>query len=293
MIRQGRVMPPDLAQALGHAATASRGAGLTCYLDLTAFGRGGDGARSGTRGGGAVAGRRLGFWRRFAVMVIKPSLWVLTRRTWAGLENIPSHGGVIIIVNHISHADPPAVAHFVYDAGRWPSFLAKQSLFEVPVFGRFLRAVRQIPVKRGTVDAGKALVAAVNGVRDGESLVIYPEGTTTREPDLWPMRGKTGAARLWLETGAPVIPVVMWGPERIFDPRTSRLRLRPRTPVTVIAGPALDLSRWAGHPPTTETLHEITDHLMLHLRDMLVEVRGGTPPPLWTPAATSGSGERA
>jgi 1-acyl-sn-glycerol-3-phosphate acyltransferase len=226
-------------------------------------------------------------------MVIKPSLWILTRRTWAGLENIPSHGGVIIIVNHISHADPPAVAHFVYDAGRWPSFLAKQSLFEVPGFGSFLRAVRQIPVKRGTVDAGKALVAAVNGVRDGESLIIYPEGTTTREPDLWPMRGKTGAARLWLETGAPVIPVVMWGPERIFDPRTGRLRLRWRTPVTVIAGPALDLSRWAGHAPTTETLHEITDHLMLHLRDMLVGVRGGTPPPLWTPAATSGSGERA
>ncbi len=51
-------------------------------------------------------------------------------------------------------------------------------------------------------------------------MIIYPEGTTTREPDLWPMKGKTGAARLALATGAPVIPVAMWGPERIFDPRT-------------------------------------------------------------------------
>ena len=76
-------------------------------------------------------------------------------------------------------------------------------------------------------------------------MVIYPEGTTTREPDLWPMRGKTGAARLALATGAPVIPVAMWGPEQLFDPRTSKLRLRPRTPVTVVAGPPSTCAAWA------------------------------------------------
>jgi 1-acyl-sn-glycerol-3-phosphate acyltransferase len=227
--------------------------------------------------------RRLGFWRRFAVATVKPAMQVLTRRTWTGMEHIPAEGGVIIVVNHISHADPLAVAHYIYDAGRWPSFLAKASLFSVPVLGSLLRAVHQIPVRRGTTDAVRALEAARAGVHDGEAVVIYPEGTTTREPDLWPMRGKTGAARLWLDTRVPMIPIVMWGPERIYDPRTSKLRLLPRADVTVVAGDPIDLSAWDDAQPSAQTLNEITDHIMLHLRDMLVEIRGGTPPPLWTP----------
>jgi 1-acyl-sn-glycerol-3-phosphate acyltransferase len=230
-----------------------------------------------------MARRRLGFWRRFAVVTVKPALQVLTRRTWKGMEHIPAEGGVIIVVNHISHADPLAVAHFLYDAGRWPSFLAKSSLFEVPVLGYLLKAVHQIPVRRGTSDAVKALEAARAGVKGGEAVVIYPEGTTTREPDLWPMRGKTGAARLWLDTGAPMIPLVMWGPERIYDPRTKKLKILPRATMAVIAGDPIDLSAWSGAQPTAQVLTEITDHVMLHLRDMLVEIRGGTPPLLWAP----------
>ena len=157
---------------------------------------------------------------------------------------------MILVANHISHADPVVLAHYVYDAGRWPQFLAKESLFSGRVIGRLLRAVRQIPVRRGTTDAVKALDAAVDAVKAGDAVIIYVEGTTTKEPDLWPMRGKTGAARLWLATGAPVVPIVMWGPQQLFDPRTKKLRLRPRTPVTVVAGPPVDLSRWAGAAPS-------------------------------------------
>jgi 1-acyl-sn-glycerol-3-phosphate acyltransferase len=232
-----------------------------------------------------VARRRLGFWRRFAVAVVKPPMTLFTRRTWSGMEHIPAEGGAIIVANHISHADPLVAAHFVYDAGRWPQFLGKASIFEVPVLGRLLRAVRQIPVHRGTVDAVKALEAAVAAIGSGDAVIIYPEGTTTREPDLWPMRGKTGVARLALITGAPVIPVVMSGPERIFDPRTHKFRPRPRTPVTVVAAAPVDLSRWAGAAPTTATLYEITDEIMLRLRDMLAEIRGEPGPELWTPRA--------
>ncbi len=215
-------------------------------------------------------------------MLVKPVMIGMTRRTWRGMENIPADGPVIIIANHMSHADPLALAHFVYDAGRWPVFLAKASVFEVPVIGPWLRAVDQTPVARGTVDAAKALDAAVAAVKADKAVIIYPEGTTTKEPDLWPMRGKTGAARLWLATGATVVPVVMWGPERLFDPRTKRLRPVPRTPVTVVAGPPLDLSKWAGVTPTTAVLQEMTDYIMLTLRDMLTDIRGGTAPPLWS-----------
>jgi len=87
-----------------------------------------------------------------------------------------------------------------------------------------------------------------------------------------------------------VIPMVMWGPERIFDPRTGKLKLRPRTPVTVVAGPPVDLSRWAGATPTREILTEMTEEIMLRLRQMLAEVRGGTPPPLYQPNGRRPSG---
>jgi 1-acyl-sn-glycerol-3-phosphate acyltransferase len=232
-----------------------------------------------------VARRRLGFWRRLTVVLVKPLIGALTVRDWRGMEHIPGTGPAILVANHISHADPFVFGHYVFDAGRWPRYLAKASVFKLPVAGRILTAVEQIPVQRGTIDAVKALDAATSALRAGNAILIYPEGTTTKEPDLWPMRGKTGAARLWLDTGAPVVPVVMWGPQQLFDPRTHKLRLLPRAHVSVITGPPLDLSRWAGAAPTAGTLQEITEFIMLHLRDMLAEVRGGTPPPLWPETA--------
>jgi 1-acyl-sn-glycerol-3-phosphate acyltransferase len=233
--------------------------------------------------GGRRTRRKVGFWQRGAAVLVKPVMTVMTRRDWRGMEHIPPTGPVIIVANHIGHADPLVLAHYVYDAGRWPVFLAKAAVFRIPVFGRWLRAVEQTPVERGTVDAVKALDEAVAALKAGKCVLIYPEGTTTREPDLWPMRGKTGAARLWLTTGAAVVPVVMWGPQRLFDPRTRKLRPVPRTPVTVVAGPPLDLSKWVGAAATGTNLAEITDHIMLALRDMLAPLREGTPPPLWQP----------
>lgn len=229
-----------------------------------------------------VAQGSLGFWRRFAVVLIEPTMRILTRRRWSGQDRLPSTGGVIIAPNHISHVDPFVLAHFVYAAGRWPRFLGKASLWQIPVVGYLLGKLQHIPVDRGSTDAVKSLEALNDAVRQGAAVIIYPEGTTTREPALWPMRGKTGAARLALATGAPVVPVAMWGPERIFDPRTGRLRLRPRTPVSVVAGAPVDLSRWRDVPATRAVLDEMTDTIMLQIRDLLAGLRAETPPPLFS-----------
>ncbi|GIM95194.1 1-acyl-sn-glycerol-3-phosphate acyltransferase [Paractinoplanes toevensis] len=194
------------------------------------------------------------------------------------MENIPATGGIIVVPNHVSHFDPLVVGHFIYGAGRWPRFLGKASIWRVPVLGPFLRKVQQIPVERGSVEAVKSLDVLIDALHQGGVVVIYPEGTTTKDPQLWPMRGKTGAARLALVTGAPVVPVANWGAERIFDPRTSRLSLRPRTPVTVTAGKPIDLSHWAGATPTRTVLDEMTDHIMLQIKALLGELRGEEPP---------------
>jgi len=225
-----------------------------------------------------VAQRRLGFWRRFAVGLVLPALKVWTKRTWTGLENVPPTGGVIIVPNHASHFDPLVVAHYLYGAGRWPRFLGKASLWKVPILGFLLRKVQQIPVERGSVEAVKSLDTLVEALNDGGAVVIYPEGTTTREPDLWPMRGKTGAARLALLTGAPVIPMANWGAHTIYDPRTSKLKIRPRTRVSVTSGPAVDLSRWQDATPSRAVLEQMTDTIMGKVQELVGELRGEQPP---------------
>jgi 1-acyl-sn-glycerol-3-phosphate acyltransferase len=243
-----------------------------------------------------VARGRLGFWQRFAVVTVKPALLVWTRRDWSGMEHIPAEGGVILAANHLSEFDPLVVAHYVYDAGRWPQFLAKSSLFKNRVFGSVLHSVRQIPVYRGTTDAAKSLEAAIAAVRAGDAVVIYPEGTTPKQGDLWPQRGKTGVARLFLETGAPVVPIVTWGAQHIFDPRRDghqpgrRVHIRPRSPITVVAGPPIDLSKWAGAQPTAANLYAITDEVMTTLRDMLAGIRGETAPEQPSAAPNGGAG---
>jgi 1-acyl-sn-glycerol-3-phosphate acyltransferase len=231
-----------------------------------------------------VARRRLGFWRRFVVALVKPLLVMWTRRNWAGMEHLAGDDGIVVVANHVSHVDPLLLGHFMYEAGRWPRFLGKASVFRVPVIGWIITKVGQIPVERGTVDAARSLDRLITALKEGGAVVIYPEGTTTREPDLWPMRGKTGAARLALATGVPVIPVITWGAQQIFDPRTKKVRMRPGVPVTVVAGPPVDLSAWQGKAPTRRLLQEMSDAIMLRLRDMLADVRNEQPPPLWSPA---------
>ncbi|GLY94570.1 lysophospholipid acyltransferase family protein [Actinoplanes sp. NBRC 103695] len=226
---------------------------------------------------------RLGFWRRLAVAIVLPVLKVWTSKTWRGADNLPAGGGVILVANHASHFDPLVISYFLYDNGRWPRFLAKASLWKVPLFGPFLKKVKQIPVERGSVEAVKSLDALVDALNDGGTVVIYPEGTTSKEPDLWPMRGKTGAARLALKTGAPIIPLANWGAYQIYDSRTKKIGLKPRRPVAAIAGPPIDLGRWQGQEPTRQVLEEITEHIMLTIRDQLGEIREGTPPPLYQP----------
>jgi 1-acyl-sn-glycerol-3-phosphate acyltransferase len=228
-----------------------------------------------------VAVRKLGFWQRAAAAVVLPVMGVLTRHTWTGQENVPPTGGVILAANHMSHFDPLVVAHFVWGAGRWPRFLAKASLWDVPVLGFLLRKTLQIPVERGSVEAVRSLDALVTALRQGGAVVIYPEGTTTKSPDLWPMRGKTGAARLALVTGAPVIPIGHWGAQQVFDVRTKKLTLRPRRPVTATAGKPVDLSRWEGAAPGRAVLDEMTDAIMTEIRDLVAGLRGEEPQPLY------------
>lgn len=224
--------------------------------------------------------RRIGFWYRLAAVICKPPLLVLFRRDWQGMEHIPADGGFITAVNHNSYLDPLSYAHYQYNTGRVPRFLAKAGLFKSGFVGLMMRGTGQIPVYRETTDAANAFRAAVSAIEKGECVAFYPEGTLTRDPELWPMQGKTGAARVALLTKAPVIPVAQWGANDAMPPYATekKLRLFPRKTLRVKAGPPVDLSAYYGQEPTAEVLRVVTDVIMAAVTEQLAGLRGEPAP---------------
>ena len=206
---------------------------------------------------------------------------------WRGTENFPASGGFVVAANHLTELDPIVVAHAVYRAGIMPRFLAKESLFRVPVVGRLLSRIGQVPVYRGTSRAKDSLDAAFTELASGGAVIVYPEGTITRDPQMWPMRGRTGAARLALQAGVPVVPVAHWGDQEILyrDPEGHRTAhpFPPRRVNGVVGAPlhAADLVpgglRHPGHP-TSEELAQATAVIMDTVAGLLGELRGEAAP---------------
>lgn len=218
---------------------------------------------------------------RVGAAILRPILFLTTKPDWQHTERIPATGGCLIVLNHVSYADPLTTAHFVHDNGRLPRYLAKSSLFKNKVLGFFLRSAGQIPVERLSRSAVGAYDAAVTAVNKGECVVIYPEGTITRDPALWPMVGKTGAARIALATGCPVIPVGQWGAQKLLAPYAKKPDLRGRKRITLLVGDPVELADLVPAPGATVTgaaVAEATTRIMDAITELVAEVRGELPP---------------
>ncbi|MDR2257505.1 MAG: 1-acyl-sn-glycerol-3-phosphate acyltransferase [Arthrobacter sp.] len=216
--------------------------------------------------------------------IVRPVMNAVISRRWVNLKSVPA--GAVVVSNHMSEIDPLVVAHALYSNGHYPRFLAKASLFKIPVAGKVLTGTGQVPVDRGGAGAGASLEAGRTLLDRGGIIVVYPEGTLTRDPELWPMKGHTGAARLALKTGAPVVPVVHWGDQELLPRYGKSIKLFPRKRTTVKAGAAVDLDDLRGKPLTKGLLAEATERIMRAITAELQQLRGGTPPEqLWDPAA--------
>lgn len=226
----------------------------------------------------AVPHIRLPLAYRACVVIAKSGVLPLTHHHWEGTEHLAQPSGVIVCGNHISQVDVFCIAHALYDNGRPPFFLAKDSLFRLPFFGRLIGWAGQIPVYRGTGRAVEAYRAAVDAVNAGKTVPIYPEGTITKDPDLWPMTGKTGAARIALETRKPVIPFAQWGPQEIMAPYSGKFRPFPKKTMRVLFGPPVDLSDLYDQPATGEVVREATDRIMAAITGLLEQLRGEPAP---------------
>lgn len=214
-------------------------------------------------------------------MLLPPfKLWFNWR--FDGLDRIPNTGPAIVVGNHLSYIDPFAHAYFVVRAGRRPRFLAKAELFENPFLRMVLGGAGQIPVRRGTGDQAP-LDAATRALEAGEVVFVYPEGTSeTTDPDLSPARGKTGAVRLALATGAPIVPVATWGGQYVWR-RSGRQCVEFGRPIWLRAGEAIVLPQDASD---ASTVRRLTNDVMAELTRLVDELRAEYPK-RWAPDRVS------
>jgi 1-acyl-sn-glycerol-3-phosphate acyltransferase len=223
---------------------------------------------------------------RLLAAIALPPMTAIAKIELSGVENVPTTGAFVLAPNHYSEIDPLVIGIAMWKVGRMPRYLAKASLFSVPVIGGLLRASGQVPVERaGSARNNDPLAGARQIADQGLAVVIYPEGSLTRDPDLWPMRGKTGAVRTALEQGIPVIPAAHWGTQLVMPRYAKKISVFPRKTVQVRFGPPVDLSAFAGRRLDSATLTEATDVVMDAITLLFEELRGEkAPAERWDPA---------
>lgn len=235
------------------------------------------------------------FWL-FAALLL-PVWSLMVRYRFTPQSKLPQDGPFILSPNHYSEIDPLVMGVAVWHLGRLPRFMAKASLFKIPVIGMLLHASGQIPVEREAAQQreqvkraagqknGNPMGAASELIRRKAGVIVYPEGTLTRDPGLWPMRGKSGAVRLALESGIPLIPVAHWGTQELMPRYGKSIHPFPRKTITVAVGEPLDLSEFQGKPLDQHTINAATAKLMDAITALLAELRDEKPPAKrWDPS---------
>ena len=220
---------------------------------------------------GKPLGTNLTF--KICTKIAIPVLNLVGKKAWRGAHNIPQTGRVIIASNHVSYLDVLFLTHFLFRNGRAPRYIGKEGVFRVPVIGKIILAAGQVPVVRESKDASKALGHAVKLLEAGHCLGVYPEGTLTRDPLGWPMVAKTGLARLAILTRSPVIPIAQWGSQIVMPTYEKKIKFFPRTPIKILVGEPLDLSKWYGKENDPVALTEATAFVMRAITELLEELR--------------------
>lgn len=221
--------------------------------------------------------RRAGAVIGLAQLPLRPLLSLLARPIWRGVENLPATGAVIACGNHLGPLDAFAYGHLLQASGIAPRFLAKEAMFRVPVLGTALRLARQIPVRRGSSRGTDALDDAREALGRGEVLMLFPEGTYTRDPRLWPMQARLGAARLALDTGAPLLPIASWGGRALWPVGSPLPRPGPGRRLEMRVGQPYTVASEEGESPQ-QAAFRVTADLMTRIAALLGEIRGEQPP---------------
>ncbi|MBA3606482.1 MAG: 1-acyl-sn-glycerol-3-phosphate acyltransferase [Acidimicrobiia bacterium] len=231
------------------------------------------------------------------VATLTTRLTLARRRGQRAAANGLPDGPIIVISNHTSYADGVLLALACRRLGRSLRLLATSGVFRAPVIGRVARRLGFIPVNRGGPSAVHALDTALEALAAGEAIGLYPEGRITRDPAMWPERAKTGAVRLALRSGAPIVPVAIVGAHEVVGRRRILWRMlsnvvrRPRVRVEV--GDPIDVRRLVttDDPPPGE-IRAAADAVMARLVTLVATLREESPEhPSGVPAAALRAGD--
>ena len=214
-------------------------------------------------------------WYRFLELTLRPIIALWFNWRFEGREHIPPEGPLLVACNHISYLDPLAQGYLLVKAGRRPRYLAKNELYGNPFLRALLHGTGQIPVERGS-GSHAPVEAAARALKDGDSVLVYPEGTVTTNADFSPMRGKTGIARLTLTSEVPVLPIAVWGSQHVWQ-RDGARGLTFGRPIWVKAGPPLDFSQFEEQRDDPQTLRKVTDTVMDELTRLVNDLRARYP----------------
>lgn len=198
---------------------------------------------------------------------------------YQGLENIPDHGGAVIALNHTSYVDWLPASLAAYQRRRRLRFMIKAEMADVRAVNYVIKHAKLIPVDRRV--GADAYAVAVQRLKEGELIGVHPEATISRSFELRPF--KTGAARMALDAGVPIIPLIVWGAQRIWPKDHPKQLFRSKVPITVVAGQALS--------PTGDS-EQLNARLRQTMESMLYRVQEEYPHPpgaYWVPRRLGGS----
>lgn len=202
----------------------------------------------------------------------------------SGVENVPVDGPGVVAINHTGYLDFTLAGIPAFLQGkRKVRFMAKKEVFDNKIGGPVMRALKHIPVDRGS--GAESFRAAVDYLKDGELVGVYPEATISRSFEIKTF--KSGAARMALESGAPIIPTVIWGAQRIWTKGHPKALGRNNFKIVIGVGEPILPDGTAEE--ITERLHESMSAKLLELQDVYAEWNGPYPAgEFWVPARLGG-----
>lgn len=205
------------------------------------------------------------------------------RFTIVGEENVPRAGGAVMVINHIGYMDFTYAGLSALKSGRLVRFMAKEAVFKHPVSGPLMRGMHHIPVDRA---AGAASYrAAVEALRAGEIVGVFPEATISRSFELKAF--KSGAARMAQEAGVPILPVVLWGSQRVWTKGHPKRLGRTNVPISISVGEPITVDPSADAEEVTAEYKAVMQHMLDVLRSTYEPMTG--PDLKFLPAAMGGT----